>query len=49
MIALKMIKIQVMMHTIILPDSYNREYMGIFNDSTGDTKDMGNILLINIT
>ena len=49
MIALKILKIKVMMHALILPDSYYREYAGIFNDSTEDTKDTGNNLLINIT
>ena len=47
MIALKILKIRVMVDSLILPYSYNREHAGIFNDSTEDTKDAGHDVLIN--
>ena len=49
MIALKILKIWVMLYTLILPYSYYREYAGIFNIITEDTKDTGHVIHIDIT
>ena len=49
MIALEILKIWVIFYSLILPDSYYREHIGIFNDSTEDTIDTGYVVLINIT
>ena len=49
MIALKILKIKVMMYSLILPDSNYRENGGIFNDSTEDTKVNGHGVSIDIT
>ena len=38
-----------MLYKLILPDSYYRESIGIFNDTTEDTKDTGHVIHINFT
>ena len=44
MIALIILKVQVMLYTLILPYSYYREDSGIYNNSTEDIRGTGLVI-----